>query len=254
MNMDDIKLNPEEIANQDELTLFQDLECGIDMVIPLNPYMCSKCQNVFCRDCALQCKQKYQQCPMRCPKPFELIAVDNLIVKDQIKKIRLFCQYKTFGCKVTPLFIEKDEHEKVCEFKPIKCPICAMEVSRSKLINHYFRSCQKFVVKCPNCEKNCSFSEFAKHIEICEKDFMHCEYCFKKVKIIKSDFENNFNNCNNLAGYGSRQHLDKCEMNVSVCKVCELPEFSKLLSTTHQHERNIEEYDIMGKYLFSLQI
>ena len=45
------KIEKNEISNPEEILLLDSLECPIDNIIPLKPYMCSKCHTIFCKEC-----------------------------------------------------------------------------------------------------------------------------------------------------------------------------------------------------------
>ena len=189
------KLNREEIANEAQLPLLDSLECSIDMMISLNPYICKKCENVFCQECLSSWKKKSGDCPMRC-SPFETTSLENTVLKTQIKKIRLFCVNKIYGCKETPLVFEKDNHEKNCAYQPINCPKCKIFVSKFDLNEHYLKSCEKMKIKCLLCEINFSLLDFFNHIKLCLNNFSNCENCFKKINTNQINFqEEHFKNC-----------------------------------------------------------
>lgn len=254
--MEDRKFSKDEIANYYEIPLLEDLECRIDLMISMNPFMCKKCQTVFCQDCSLQCKKSLQECPMRC-KPFDYVSLDNTILKSQINKIRLYCCFKAYGCQITPLVFEKEKHEKVCEYMSEKCLKCQATVSKAYLNEHHFRKCEKLKIKCLNCEVMSFIADYPAHLELCTKKYTRCEYCYCKILIQQEFINDNDDNkrINNekdelFEGYGSLEHKKLCRMNISICGKCQLPEYSKLIATSHSHSQSDEENNFRGEKFF----
>lgn len=221
------KVNREEIANPEEIPLLDDLECTIDIMISLNPYICSKCENVFCQDCVVNWTKKSSNCPMRC-SPFNYSLLENSILKTQINKIKLFCGNKSSGCKETCLVSEKEKHEKNCEYASVQCGKCKKFVPQKLLNEHYFKACEKMKIKCFVCQENFSVFDFLNlHLDFCFKNVKYCEFCFGRLLTGSSNVKNK---------NAEKEHFSNCECKVDICKVCEMPELASKIEYTHKHE------------------
>ena len=83
-----LKIEKNEVLNPEEILLIDKIECPIDSVIPLQPFMCSICHTIFCKSCIDKWKEKSDICPMRC-KNYKLIKVQNSIINQQIDLIKV---------------------------------------------------------------------------------------------------------------------------------------------------------------------
>jgi hypothetical protein len=197
------KISPDDVANIDEIFLIQDLECSIDGSVPLNPVMCKKCENIFCKDCIDTWKQKSSACPMRC-QPMELVSTDKSIIKQQLLKIKLWCPNKDKGCTEKVLINDLQKHEKLCEYRLVNCLKCNSEVPSAKLIDHQFTSCIKNRIVCFSCSTEFNLGSLVSHLDDCKSKLatQTCQSC--------GAFNNAFN------------HI--CEIQIGTCEKCKLPD------------------------------
>jgi hypothetical protein len=235
------KLNREEIANPEEIPLLDDLECTIDMMISLNPYICRKCENVFCRECIGNWTKKSSNCPMRC-NPFDYTSIEKSILKTQINKIKLFCCNKSSGCIEICLVQEKEKHEKTCEYRSIQCNKCKSLVPEKIMNEHYYQACEKMKIRCNLCNENFNLYNFITHLEQCFKKIQHCEFCFRRILI------------SNKNPNAVKEHFEKCLSKVDFCKICQMPEFSDKIEYMHKHDINANFDEIMSKLFFNFKI
>lgn len=52
-----------------------------------------------------------------------ILKTTNKTLENAMQKLRVRCEFNTFGCKVTSLIGEIRQHETVCKRRPYKCPI-----------------------------------------------------------------------------------------------------------------------------------
>lgn len=170
------KLAIEDVANPEEISLLAHLECPIDNSVCTTPVMCKKCETVFCPDCIDNWKKKSNTCPMRCT-PIELIQTDKTIVHQQLKKIKKWCIYQENGCLEKILLGDFVKHEKVCDYRPLKCTKCQQSVSMKFITNHLYEDCQKNRGSCFICEKELNLKGYLSHLEKCLESLDICKNC-----------------------------------------------------------------------------
>jgi hypothetical protein len=244
----EIKICREDIANPNDIKLINNIECAIDMSISLNPVICIKCENIFCKDCVDLWKKKSNTCPMRC-EPFECKDLKNTLYGQQLKKIRLFCAFQKFGCKETPLNEEKEKHEKECTYRPIRCTKCKIDgIPKYLYEEHMLLNCGSFKINCFICKQEKSVGEFINHFKDCYNISFPCEYCFYRINPLnKLDLD---------------KHNENCVMKVDNCKICKFPDFEKNLKKFHAHSEykksqtnynlnnnnNLDDLEMRSKY------
>ena len=63
-------INEETVVNNEIYQVFKDsVICPICSNILINPMMCMKCQNVYCKKCSDDWSKKNDKCPNRCDNP-----------------------------------------------------------------------------------------------------------------------------------------------------------------------------------------
>ncbi len=58
--------------------------------------MCSKCHTIFCKEYKEKCKEKSNDCSMRC-SPFNIIEMKNLIINQQLNLKKVNCKFMKNG-------------------------------------------------------------------------------------------------------------------------------------------------------------
>jgi hypothetical protein len=234
------KISIDDIVNQEELPLLNYLECPIDNLISLAPVMCKKCETCFCQDCIDNWKKKSNICPMRC-NPMELITIDKTILKQQLDKIRLPCTNYKLGCLSKLLIKEVQTHEKICEYKGIKCDKCGETVPMIGLLYHLYESCKKNTVNCFICNTAINLNNFLSHIQNFEVQLNMCKICVQPLG-------GNSDSADLLSLHGKT-----CSLKLINCQKCKLPELqSEILNLNH---RCLNDCDLsnLNTYLKSLQ-
>ena len=175
--MEKLKIEKNEISNPEEILLLDSLECPIDNMIPLNPYMCTKCHTIFCKECIEEWKKKSNDCPMRC-NPFNILEIKNSIINHQINLIKVNCKFIENGCNANILLKEIKIHEEHCNYRKIKCEKCSENIIFIEKVNHLIINCEKNKIECYICKQLVFLNEIEKHIIKCQKNnFIDCDNC-----------------------------------------------------------------------------
>jgi len=219
----EFKINVEDVANPKEISLLNQLECPIDYQISFNPIVCVKCETIFCQNCIDDWKKKSNVCPVRC-SPFEVYNPGESIIRQQLRKIKIFCGNKVHGCEEHILATEIKIHEKICQYTPLKCDLCGKDkIPKTHYMKHLLEECQKNIIKCISCDYFYSPENYTNHLRICCKNRINCEYC--------NDFHTN------------ESEKNSCLYNIISCSKCQMPDLRiDLLKYKHicleQHELN----------------
>lgn len=229
------KISIDDIVNQEELPLINYLECPIDNLISLNPVMCRKCETCFCQDCIDNWKQRSNICPLRCD-PIELMNIDKTILKQQLDKVRLPCINHKLGCLNKLLIKEVQTHEKICEYRGVKCEKCQETVPKIGILYHLYESCKKNTVNCFICNNALNLNNFLEHIQNCDVDSSICKICVQPFKDCTIEL-----------------HSKVCRLKLINCQKCKLPDLqSDIINSDH---RCLSDCDIsnLNTYLKSIQ-
>ena len=108
------------------------LECVICLEVPKNTRI-FQCDNghLLCNTC----RWKVKECPICKVK---LGKTRALAVEKVLSKCPKPCEFTDYGCNVKLHLPDLDEHEKVCSYKPLCCPVlhCAKMIAKMEVINH----------------------------------------------------------------------------------------------------------------------
>ncbi len=177
------------------------ISCKICSFIPINSIQCSKCENLFCKECI----KKEEKCK-NCGKNFIQKTTDKTLIK-VIEEMKLYCPYKykdeTNYHKIK--FNEYKNHLLNCEFANYQCLICGIVIKENKkeCIKHCL-NCGFSDSKCSFCEKEIKLFQKKEHEKKCGEEKISCILCNKLIK--KKD---------------SKKHsIEECEKKLSKCKDC----------------------------------
>lgn len=105
-------IDKSDIINKDDLKVIEQIiTCPICCSIIFKPYQCTKCENIFCKDCIENWQKKSETCPFGCGKS---IYKETKLAQRLLNLIKIKCKN---GC---------DE-----------------EVSYGDIISHYEEKCSK---------------------------------------------------------------------------------------------------------------
>ena len=161
------------------------LTCQICEEIIFDPIECSKCQNIFCKECLEFWLKKKEICPLNCPGIFQPKQVHKL-VKKSLLNLKYKCENFEFGCKETPTYVNLIEHEKCCIFSKQKCPLsgCLSVILKIEL-NEHLKVCLYKEITCENCSGNYS---------IINKDSHDCvKFLANKLNTLKIELKSQVN-------------------------------------------------------------
>ena len=172
-----LKIEKNEVLNPEEILLIDKIECPIDSVIPLQPFMCSVCHTIFCKSCIDKWKEKSDICPMRC-KNYKLIKVQNSIINQQIDLIKVKCKNEKNGCNSKILLKNKENHEKNCDYNLIQCFKCKENIPKYDIAIHFRSACLNNKISCYICNNKFNIGKIEEHLNECQKkNYKKCEIC-----------------------------------------------------------------------------
>ena len=126
----------EEYVNEDTIVKSEmydafkdDITCSLCGKLMIYPVQCSNCQNIYCKNCIENWKQKGGKCPMCKDSTFKDVIEKN----NHIKKFKFIC-IKGCGAKIPfseinkhyseDCLLKKEKEKKICEkIKKIKSAI-----------------------------------------------------------------------------------------------------------------------------------
>ena len=93
------------VKNELYYELKDDIICPLCQCLMIEPMVCSKCQNTYCKKCIEDWKKKSNACPNRCTSEFnKVIEKKNYITKMKFKCVK--------GCGEEIKFKDLEEHYK----------------------------------------------------------------------------------------------------------------------------------------------
>jgi len=199
--------------NQEEVPLLSNLECPIDNLITLNPFICSKCETVFCNECIEQWKKSSNECPTCRSKLLVNVQLEKHILNTQISKIKIRCPNSSYGCKDNVKVNNLKINNEYCRFNQIKCNKCSSTFQTGLQINHLASECEFFKLTCMFCLREFSLQTIIDHISLCFKEHERnlCKYCLKTHD--SSDCEEKLEACDkcilpdSLGSFSRKTHI-----------------------------------------------
>lgn len=204
------KIDPDKIANMNEISI--NFECPIDLLVSLNPVMCSKCFNLYCEDCSFT----FKKCPTCYSADYQMLKTTNTIVEYEINKIKVFCENKMYGCPFIGFVGDEKVHLIRCPYNVAACgeSNCGLYLCVSNYSYHYTNQCNGKRLKCYICGSLEYISDITKHLKICSE--LHLD-------------------CMNCGLYHLKPDLDKCRFILQNCTKCNLPDIKKEIESG-EHE------------------
>ena len=101
-------MNDDTIVKDEIHNAFKDsISCPLCLSILINPVMCIKCQNVYCKKCADDWSKKSEKCPNRCDNPD---YQKSILTKNILSKLSFKCK----KCGNSFLYENIEKHNKEC--------------------------------------------------------------------------------------------------------------------------------------------
>lgn len=160
-----------------------------------------ECGHIFCHDCIYEAEKLKKECPS-CRTPFTDIQTSPWHTS-KIKGLEVQCCYKEF-CGFTDALHRITEHEEGCEFRPMPCDVCKLNVwykdneshptvcikrptecihckeilPWDELENHYKNTCLVILLECPNqCDSTLYVRpDLMEHRNMCHLEPLACTY------------------------------------------------------------------------------
>lgn len=155
--------------------------------LQLQDLKCTLCKNLVIDPVALSPEQI---CCSKCfPKKFgkfNIIPCSKIPeTKKLLSAIDIKCRFYTQGCLVEDKLTQILEHEKICDYKLIKCQ-CGKTISQGNMDKH-LKENQCDHTKCSKCNKKFLRSEIEKHILECQKPAIDLSSKNYSIEESKSD-------------------------------------------------------------------
>ena len=101
-------INDDTLIENDYYNAFKDsVMCPLCLCILIEPIMCMKCQNVYCKKCVTSWEQKDDKCPNRCVEPNYQTAKGKIDILSNL-------QFKCKDCKLVIKYNEVENHKQIC--------------------------------------------------------------------------------------------------------------------------------------------
>ena len=108
INLMELYVNNDTLVEDDISKIFKSsVICPLCKSILIKPFMCMKCQNVYCKKCIDNLSEKNEKCPNNCDSP----TFQNCLVKNEIlSKFYFSC----VGCGKEIPYNEAEKHHLSC--------------------------------------------------------------------------------------------------------------------------------------------
>jgi hypothetical protein len=104
----ELYVNNDTLVEDDISKIFKSsVICPLCKSILIKPFMCMKCQNVYCKKCIDNLSEKNEKCPNNCDSP----TFQNCLVKKEILSKLYFC---CVGCGKEIPYDEAEKHHISC--------------------------------------------------------------------------------------------------------------------------------------------
>lgn len=177
----------------------QEMLCCICLNVLNVPRLCKEGMHYFCFNCISRHLQNSETCPVcRESLTMETLQTPQKFFKTILSELIIRCNYNNRGCQDHVQLGNLQDHVKICEYRPVPCKSCGVQVNTRDLDDHQ-SSCQRFVLDMLDLQrqelnelKNCyedihaltnSFQNEMKN-EVMELKRKH-DYAYRKVKRMK---------------------------------------------------------------------
>ena len=101
-------INEESVVQDEFYKIFKDsIICPLCLDILIDPVMCMKCQNVYCKSCTNDWLKKDNKCPNRCNEPNYQQCKGKMEILSKLK-------FKCKECHQIFKYNECEKHKEVC--------------------------------------------------------------------------------------------------------------------------------------------
>ena len=140
--------------------LEEQVRCPVCLEVPTSGsiYSCPK-GHLQCATCY---KGPTSNCPLCRTKMFSTVS---LLATTVVENLEHQCKFEAEGCKVRVELCKVEEHRRICNFRPVRCPsyLCEKNVPYEHLVDHVLNECEHSFSKldegmCINVEKSSTLS------------------------------------------------------------------------------------------------
>ena len=141
------------------------LLCPVCKKVFIEPVISIKCGHTFCRTCIEELIRNGRNCPLDDQECDSSQLVLNRAVMGQIEDLHIYCchglttsdkgetyEADPMGCKEVIRLGRRDEHESLCQFAQVSCPIGGEFCGplRKHQLERHMSACTR--VPCPYCD------------------------------------------------------------------------------------------------------
>ncbi|XP_028415432.1 E3 ubiquitin-protein ligase NRDP1-like [Dendronephthya gigantea] len=118
-------------------------KCCICQCVLNEPRLCEAEEHRFCLNCISQHLPNSQTCPV-CQQPltFETLKCPGKHFKNILSELKIKCEYINRGCPKHVELGNLQNHVNNCEYRPVTCEECHLEVNAKDEDNHKKNFCQ----------------------------------------------------------------------------------------------------------------
>lgn len=85
------------------------------------------------------CRRKMNEC-LICRTRFSRHEIRNSAIEQMASNLKLPCKYAGDGCTALPIYTEKAQHDRTCDFRPFLCPFpmgfCPWQGGQNHIVEH----------------------------------------------------------------------------------------------------------------------
>ena len=115
----------------------RDFCCSICLGVLRDVRLCESGEHYFCFGCISQHLANSSTCP-ECRQPLtpENLRLPQRFLRNRLSELRIKCKYIVRGCLEYVELGNLQDHENGCEYRPVTCENCHLQVSAREMDNH----------------------------------------------------------------------------------------------------------------------
>ena len=176
LNKNNLKFNFE--------SFFKVFKCSLCTLFDYDPYICSKCQSLYCNKCIIKNKKinTLNTCPKGCDNiNYQKLSGPSLSLLNCLEVSCTDCSNYSIKKKdknLKTIFGLNDyiNHLKICKYRICYCMGCNEEKTLDE-IEFHLKSCIKLKKECPHCKQSFDNNEFQRHTLNCTLKTFICDEC-----------------------------------------------------------------------------
>lgn len=167
------------------------------------------------------------------------------------------CQY---GCGLSLLKQTQNDHEAICERRPVECQDCHIQIAFADLTKHQVLICQNFLVQCAVCgQGGLKRKEISNHTDVnkgdcpetvvpCQYTALGCQHQQKRRNLPEHYKEATDHHVSLLVQHISEQnkHIDRLEKNISQLHIRQ-EDSDKIIEEQHEQLLALKQEIVSSK-------